>query len=435
MNDLIKRIVSLMPIASQLNKVRRNFFLHIIILNLSLIGRFNFTNMARFGKYTAKTYGDNFARGFPFFSFNKAHIEIKKMKIKAIVSDASFIKKSGNKTFGLGYYWDGSNSKSSKGLEIFSVGVVDIEENQAYHLYAKQTYMHKLKAIVTIPKLVQELLENPIGKSSIAILSRTDLYVSYLLRMIKEEGLLSISKHMVHDGFSYKYRFVIPLFNAGLHIVGKARVDANLKYILDENNSSGKNKYGEKVNLKNPDLNKFEKSYDDDYVLVYSLPVYSIALKIEIKIAYVINKKTLKYVVLFSTDLEMSGEDIFIYYKSRFQIEFLFRDAKQYTGLSHSQARSEEKLDFAFNASLTTVSLAKTIYYESEENKNKPFSMRSMKTSYYNKLVLKYILRNSAFLMTSIAIKELFLKLEAFGKIIPVRNRKKSIKTRDIKKE
>ncbi len=393
--------------------------------------------MARFGKHTAKTYGDNFTRGFPFFSFNKIHIEEKKIKTKAIVSDASFIKKSGNKTFGLGDYWDGNNSKSSKGLEIFSVGVVDIDENQAYHLYAKQTCMPQFKPIIIIPqiKLVQNLSENPIGKSSRAILSRTDLYVDHILSMIKEEGLLSISKHMVHDGFSYKYRFVIPLLNAGLHTVGKARKDANLRYLLDKNDSSTKSKYGEKVNLKNPDLNKFEKSYDDNDVLVYSLPVYSIALKIEIKIAYIINKKTLKYVVLFSTDLEMLGEDIFIYYKSRFQIEFLFRDAKQYAGLSHSQARSEEKLDFAFNVSLTTVSLAKTIYYENEENKNKPFSMRNIKTSYYNKLILKYILRNSAFLMTSIAIKELFLKLESFGKIIPVRNRKKSIKTRDIKKE
>ena len=47
------------------------------------------------------------------------------------------------------------------------------------------------------------------------------------------------------------------------------------------------------------------------------------------------------------------------YYRSRFQIEFLYHDAKQYTDLNHCQARSENKLDFHFNVSLTVVNLAK----------------------------------------------------------------------------
>ena len=34
------------------------------------------------------------------------------------------------------------------------------------------------------------------------------------------------------------------------------------------------------------------------------------------------------------------------------KMEFLFRDAKQFTGLQHCQARSESKLNFHFNASL-----------------------------------------------------------------------------------
>ena len=36
---------------------------------------------------------------------------------------------------------------------------------------------------------------------------------------------------------------------------------------------------------------------------------------------------------------------LYHYCKARFQIEFLFRDAKQFTGLSNYQARSEAKLD------------------------------------------------------------------------------------------
>jgi hypothetical protein len=40
-------------------------------------------------------------------------------------------------------------------------------------------------------------------------------------------------------------------------------------------------------------------------------------------------------------------------------MEFIFRDAKQFTGLSDCQARNEQALDFHFNASLMALNLAK----------------------------------------------------------------------------
>jgi hypothetical protein len=48
--------------------------------------------------------------------------------------------------------------------------------------------------------------------------------------------------------------------------------------------------------------------------------------------------------------------------KSRFQIEFLYRDGKQHTGLNDYQARGQKKLYFHFNASLTAINLAKVEY-------------------------------------------------------------------------
>ncbi len=38
--------------------------------------------------------------------------------------------------------------------------------------------------------------------------------------------------------------------------------------------------------------------------------------------------------IYFSTDLDMSDKDIIEYYRTRFQIEFCFRDPKQFTGLN-----------------------------------------------------------------------------------------------------
>ena len=72
--------------------------------------------------------------------------------------------------------------------------------------------------------------------------------------------------------------------------------------------------------------------------------------------------------IYFSTDLDMAAKDIIEYYRTRFQIEFCFRDSKQFTGLNDCQARDLRKLDFAFNVSLASVNAAKVMrqrYYPS----------------------------------------------------------------------
>lgn len=63
--------------------------------------------------------------------------------------------------------------------------------------------------------------------------------------------------------------------------------------------------------------------------------------------------------IYFSTDTEMDPLEILKIYRTRFQIEFLYRDAKQHTSLTKYEAMSKEKLDFHINASLTAINLAK----------------------------------------------------------------------------
>ena len=78
-----------------------------------------------------------------------------------------------------------------------------------------------------------------------------------------------------------------------------------------------------------------------------------------LRVVLVVDTKHNRRAVLFSTDVDLDALTIYRYYKARFQIEFLFRDAKQFTGLTDSQARSQVKLNFHFNASLSAVTLAK----------------------------------------------------------------------------
>ena len=48
-----------------------------------------------------------------------------------------------------------------------------------------------------------------------------------------------------------------------------------------------------------------------------------------------------RFIVLASTDTDLHGRQLLELYASRFQIEFLFRDSQQVTGLLACQARAE----------------------------------------------------------------------------------------------
>jgi len=75
-------------------------------------------------------------------------------------------------------------------------------------------------------------------------------------------------------------------------------------------------------------------------------------------------------------------------YAARFQIEFIFRDARQFTGLADCQARSPEALDSHVNASLMALNLAKAALQsaQTEADSAEPlsFSIASFKRQALN---------------------------------------------------
>ncbi|WP_373565853.1 transposase [Microbulbifer okhotskensis] len=62
---------------------------------------------------------------------------------------------------------------------------------------------------------------------------------------------------------------------------------------------------------------------------------------------------------MYSTDTKLDAMTLVAYYKSRFQIEFLFRDAKQHVGLTHCQSTRKEAINLHVNASMTALNLLK----------------------------------------------------------------------------
>ena len=61
--------------------------------------------------------------------------------------------------------------------------------------------------------------------------------------------------------------------------------------------------------------------------------------KCNVRVVVAVETSTNRSAVLFSPDIDLAAARLYRYYKARFQIEFLFRDAKQFTGLTDGQAR------------------------------------------------------------------------------------------------
>ena len=113
--------------------------------------------------------------------------------------------------------------------------------------------------------------------------------------------------------------------------------------------------------------------------------MYAVALKRAVRIVYIQENKgapnkSQRYRILMSSDVELAPQKIVPYYKLRFQIEFLIRDAKTYAGLEESQARDEAKLFFHFNMALTTVSWVKSAFWLClPQPQRGAFSLRNIK--------------------------------------------------------
>ncbi|KAM3090369.1 hypothetical protein ACKFKG_29705 [Phormidesmis sp. 146-35] len=122
--------------------------------------------------------------------------------------------------------------------------------------------------------------------------------------------------------------------------------------------------------------------------------------------------------MLFSTDVQQAVDQIYQFYKLRFQIEFLFRDAKQFTGLCDGQARNVRKLDFHFNASFTALNLAKLEAAQASAG-GQPlvFSMASIKRRALNDHLLERFISKLALSPTVIKSHPNYESLRSYGVI------------------
>jgi len=381
-----------------LNKRRKKFFISVLWLFLSIKGKINFLQLERYGDSCEQSYRQQFDKAFEFLKFNSALVSKFCSAHTVIGFDPSYIPKAGKNTCGTGKYWSGCAGAAKWGLEICGIAAIDIENHTAMHL----------EAVQTLPREGENQL---------------DFYANVLID--RKEDLQKISKTIVADAFFSKEPFVSKICDAGFHIVSRLRDDARLTYVIEKQPTGKRGRpksVGEKVNAKNLDLNYFTKiASENPDEKIFSAVLKSVSLKTQVRVVIVQkikNEKIIDAKIYFSTDTKITANEILKIYCTRFQIEFLYRDAKQHTGLTNCQARNEEKLHFHFNISLTAVSLARAVHWFSvEKNKRKAFSMADVKTMNYNALLLNRFFRTFAVKPNLLKNNQKVKELLCFGKI------------------
>jgi len=209
---------------------QRQFLVVVLTSLMCLRNKANFRNLSRYSDYHEKTYSRGFRRDFDFVKFNQLSLSQIRSSGHTLIAavDCRFINKSGKHTYGLDKFYNGSQGKAEKGLEISTLAVVDVTYNTAYNLSTRQT------SALTKPDE-----------------TRVDQYLAHLQQ--DRVALPQCVRYLVADGYYSKTKFINGVTALELGFIGKLRRDANLRWLYKgEQKPRGRHKrYDSKVNFDN----------------------------------------------------------------------------------------------------------------------------------------------------------------------------------------
>jgi putative transposase len=229
------------------------------------------------------------------------------------------------------------------------------------------------------------------------------------------------------DGHFGNYPSAWMVLQSGLQFISKLRSDAVL-YEPFTGKYAGRGarpKYSDKVNIckmKKKYL-KSDKKEDGIHTQIYQAILLNKGFAFSINVVVILktNLSTQQqaHIILFSTDLKLPCEKLIDYYTLRFQIEFNFRDAKQYWGLDDFMNIKEVAVTNAANLSFFMVNFSSALLQRHREN-NPEFSILDLKAHYrgcrYASETIKLLQQKP----DGILLAEIFEQIARLGMVHPV---------------
>lgn len=371
----------LLPIINCLGRFfPKNFatFSFIIAAMLSMSGNKTMLNISRYTKNEAcyKTIERFYNRVIPWLEMNLLLI-MKFISFSELIlllgSDETVASKAGKKTFGIDYFFSSILQKPIKSICFSGLSIIIPEKNKSYPLLMSQLiFTPEEKEIAKQKKEKKKKSKGnkkgrPKGsknnKNKIQVLAPTFRLLEQQLTKLKKVLKLMI-KHFVGDG-KYGNNTCAKLCKEfGMFLISKLQHNSEL-YFENTDRYSGfgrPKKYGKRLDYKNlpPEYMVKEEMKDNEITKTFQMTLLSKSFddKLNVVIVQKIIEEKIAHVIFFSTDLELHYQKIIDYYSSRFQIEFNFRDAKEFWGLEDFMNVKKDPVNNAANLSMFMVNVS-----------------------------------------------------------------------------
>jgi putative transposase len=319
---------------------------------LSMTGRVTMRGIARWA-----SPGGSYRTVQRFFNTSLSWCQLQWLLIRTHLWDADEVMvaagddvvttKSGKKTHGLDRFFSSLYDKVVPGLGFLSLSLISVRRRVSYPVMMEPIEKGPTATPHEVPKKqARGKRGRPKGSKN---QHRRDVELSPYLRLVQEtlKRLLAlIGEHIklvyfVFDGAFGHNDALQMVRQLGLHLISKLRHDSALYFPYDGPYSGcgRRKKYGKKLNYHDiAEAYLQESSVEKDIeTKIYQMTLwhkkFADLLNVVVMVKTNLKTQAVAHVVLYSSDLELPYDHVIDYYRLRFQIEFNFRDAKQYWGL------------------------------------------------------------------------------------------------------
>lgn len=415
----------------------------IIIAMLAMTGRVTMLGISRWttgisGSY--RTVTRFFETVIPWstvqWRFFSRHLWEKEQEY-ILVGDEVVISKAGQETYGLEHFFSSLVNKPILGLAFFTLSLVNVQQRHSFPLQIEQVIKSEVEKNSELEKSDVKPQEKrgrgrPKGsknknKTEVSLnpeLVRIQKMIQALLKLIA--GSIHIS-YLVVDGHFGHNNALQMARSVNLHIVSKLRHDSAL-YIPYQNpdpNHRSRRKYGDKLDYRHLPKEYLCASRIEGHIQteIYQATLlhkeFAQPLNVVILVKTNLKTQARTHVILFSSDLNLSYQKLIEYYELRFQIEFNFRDAKQFWGLEDFMNISQVAVTNAANLSFFMVNLSHYLLAQFRQD-NPAAGIIDLKAHYHGCRYVHEVLNILTEKPEPILLAQLFAKLTSLGRIHPV---------------
>ena len=330
-----------------------------------------------------------------------------------IAGDEVVVSKAGKETYGLDRFFSGIQQQVIPGLSFFTFSLVNVREEQSYPMQTTQMVKSPEEKAASKAKAEAKKVHTCPGgrcqgktgearkrgrpkgsknkdKQEVALNPELLRIQKALQSLLETVGTAIPLNYVALDGHFGNYPSAFMVRKENLHLISKLRFDAAL-YPAFEGEHCGpgpKPKYGAKIDVRKLDARYLKETSTEDNLRtdIYQGKFYNkefaFALNVVIILKTNLDTHAQAHVILFSTDLEQAYDKITKFYSLRFQIEFNFRDAKQYWGLEDFMNVKETAVTNAANLSFFMVNFSYALL-QPFRHQNPVYSILDLKSHYH----------------------------------------------------